>query len=255
MSLIKYSLVLLVLLNIQEGVKANPLSSPSFLLENLSDLNFSEHKVRLIDKSLTGHVSDPVDLYSKISPAVFRVIVASNSKQANGKKNIATGSAVNISTDYFLTNCHIFGRPDELEQKKILIKGHSGGLLQANLFKQDFKTDRCILQLTQNRDKLPDVKVISVRNKDSVKVGERVYAIGNPKGFENALSEGLISAIHKSKNGKKVFLTTAGTAKGSSGGALFDDKGNLIGITTAVIADAPHLSIVIPAQDFLSFSE
>lgn len=255
----KNYLVLVVLMIIQSGLMANPINNSitnsGFLLEDLSDLNFYEHKVQLIDKTLGDYVDEAVDLYTKISPDVFRVIVLAGDNLPNSKKVTSTGSAVAISNSYFLTNCHIFGRQEELNQKKILIRSLTAGLFRANLYKFDFRTDRCILRVNQSHNKLPEVRKNTVRNKDNVKIGERVYAIGNPKGFENALSDGLISAVHKSKNGKKIFLTTAGTAKGSSGGALFDDKGNLIGITTAVITDAPHLSIVIPAQDFLSFPE
>jgi len=69
------------------------------------------------------------------------------------------------------------------------------------------------------------------RSAESLKIGERVYAVGAPQGLELTLSDGLISSLREVESGLLV-QTTAPLSPGSSGGGLFDESGQLIGITT-----------------------
>jgi S1-C subfamily serine protease len=91
--------------------------------------------------------------------------------------------------------------------------------------------------------------VRGVRHSDSLLPGEKVYSVGYPLIFDLAIAEGLIASVKK-KGARSVFLSTAVTGKGSSGGALFDRYGYLVGITTAVITQADHYSLAIPASDY-----
>lgn len=63
-----------------------------------------------------------------------------------------------------------------------------------------------------------------------MRVGEKVFAIGAPAGLDKTLTEGIVSAL-RTENGVRLIQTTAPITYGSSGGALFDAEGNLIGMT------------------------
>lgn len=74
-----------------------------------------------------------------------------------------------------------------------------------------------------------------------------MYAIGAPQGLELSLSEGLISGF-RTFDGTRMIQTTAAISRGSSGGGLFDDRGNLIGITTMYMDEGQALNFAIPAE-------
>jgi S1-C subfamily serine protease len=83
-------------------------------------------------------------------------------------------------------------------------------------------------------------------------VGSRAYAIGNPEGLANTLSEGLVSGR---RQGRKVadmvwLQTTAPISHGSSGGPLLDASGRVIGVTTKSLAapDAQNLNFAVPSD-------
>jgi len=110
-----------------------------------------------------------------------------------------------------------------------------------------------------------DIAVLSIDSKDAqfsplilgdsdnVQVGEEVTAIGNPYGWQNSLSDGLISGIRE-VDGLNLLQITAPISPGSSGGALFNMKGEVIGITTIASLWGPqNLNFAIPINSFVSF--
>lgn len=73
-------------------------------------------------------------------------------------------------------------------------------------------------------------------------IGEQVFAIGNPKNLANTISEGIVSGFRDNNN---LIQTTTPIAPGSSGGALFNKKGEVIGITTQGIRDVGNLNFAV----------
>lgn len=90
----------------------------------------------------------------------------------------------------------------------------------------------------------------STRNYSTLKVGEKVYAIGSPRGLKNSFSQGLISG-RRTYRGVSVIQTSAAISAGSSGGALFDAQGRLIGITTYKITTGESLNFAIAIDEAL----
>ncbi len=85
----------------------------------------------------------------------------------------------------------------------------------------------------------------------AVQVGHAVYAIGNPKGLDLTLSAGLVSSLRRNPTGQLVLIqTSAAISGGSSGGGLFDDSGQLIGLTTigSVGADTQNLNFAVRSE-------
>jgi S1-C subfamily serine protease len=88
-----------------------------------------------------------------------------------------------------------------------------------------------------------------VRTFESVEVGEDVFALGNPKTLELTFSPGIVSAKRRD-DGVDFVQTTAPIAPGSSGGGLFDARGNLIAITTFLLKGEGSLNFAIAADGF-----
>lgn len=84
-------------------------------------------------------------------------------------------------------------------------------------------------------------------------VGEEVFAIGNPQGLNDSLSNGVISGIRT--EGTQLLQTTAPISPGSSGGPLISIDGKVVGITTFYLVEGQSLNFAIPSQDILELLE
>ena len=91
---------------------------------------------------------------------------------------------------------------------------------------------------------------LSFGDSKNIKAGQTVYAIGSPYGFDNTISQGIISNVKRNMDGVDYIQTTAPISPGSSGGALLNDKGEVIGVTAAFISEAyaQSLNLAIPVD-------
>jgi serine protease Do len=78
---------------------------------------------------------------------------------------------------------------------------------------------------------------------------ERVYTVGNPSGLSKTPGEGLISGLREHNDIRYVQIT-APISAGSSGGALVDSQGALVGITSFLLKDAQNINFAIAAEDY-----
>lgn len=78
----------------------------------------------------------------------------------------------------------------------------------------------------------------------TVEIGERVYAVGNPKGLQGTFSEGIVSA-KRSEHSRTLVQITAPISPGSSGGPVLDKDGAVIGIATATLKDGQNLNFAV----------
>jgi serine protease Do len=184
------------------------------------------------DKKLSSQ-----DLFKQVSRSVLWV-----EREAHAGGSITYGSAVAISENLVLTNCHVVGTG-----KETLRVGDDGQNLTENveLEAADFDADRCVLRVKglQLRP-IGGVRLIS-----GLEIGEIVYAIGNPHGLRRTISQGLISGVRDLEDARFV-QTTAAISPGSSGGGLFDTRGNLVAITTFTLKNSQELNFAVPAEDF-----
>ena len=147
-----------------------------------------------------------------------------------------------MSRDTLLTNCHVVRGARRIE----LRRGRTS--LAATILAGDPRTDRCLLRTT-GAGLTP---VPGLRDMGSLAVGERVYTIGNPSGLEATFGEGIISGLRHA-GGIRLIQTTAPASPGSSGGGLFDARGNLLGITTFLIrapGDTDTFRFAIAAEEY-----
>jgi Tfp pilus assembly protein PilF len=170
-------------------------------------------------------------LFKLLSPSVFVI----ETLDAKGTA-IALGSGVSTAKDGIVTNRHV------VEGGKAWRVRQGGSTWTARIAFLDSEHDLCGLQVGGLT-----ATAVSTRASSTLSVGERVYALGSPEGFELSLSEGLISGIRKFE-GVSLIQTTAPISHGSSGGGLFDEQGKLIGITTFAIKDGQNINFAIPTE-------
>jgi S1-C subfamily serine protease len=91
---------------------------------------------------------------------------------------------------------------------------------------------------------------LSIGDSDAMRPGDPVVAIGNPMGLEDTVSNGLVSARRKvdEEEGFEVLQVSAPIAPGSSGGPLFNDRGEVIGIATAVLQGGQNINFGVPTR-------
>lgn len=92
-----------------------------------------------------------------------------------------------------------------------------------------------------------DLPVLALGDSDAMRAGDTVVAIGNPMGLEDTVSNGLVSARRKLDD-TEVLQISAPIAPGSSGGPIFNDRGEVIGIATAVLMQGQNLNFGMPAR-------
>ncbi len=113
-----------------------------------------------------------------------------------------------------------------------------------------------------NYDTLHDLIVLRIAAKNltplvlgdsaKVKVGERVVAIGHPLGLGNTVSDGLVSAVRKINPQFTVLQVSAPISHGSSGGPLFNEAGEVIGISTLIVTQGQNLNFGMPVNQLKS---
>lgn len=159
-----------------------------------------------------------------------------------------SGSGVLLSDDgYLLTNAHVVG-----DEKQVRVRWSDGIETLGEVTRIAKGRDVAIVK-TSSRDRTP----LAVK-RGPLNPGQRVYAIGSPRGkdFQGTVSSGVVSAS-RIFEGLRYIQSDVSVSPGSSGGALLDETGSLIGITVAGVDNVGRagLNLFIPigdAMDFLS---
>ncbi len=146
------------------------------------------------------------------------------------------GSGVVVGHEEVVTNHHV------IEGGGKIVVRQGGESWPATVTASDKERDIALLSV-------PGLKRPRVRIRDSatLKVGERVYAIGTPTGLELSLSDGLVSALRPKIDAHEI-QTTAPISPGSSGGGLYDAQGRLVGITTWFRTGGQNLNFAHPTE-------
>lgn len=164
------------------------------------------------------------------------VVVASFDERGNP---IGQGSGFIVSSDgKVVTNYHVVTMASRIKVK------HGDAVYDVEgLTHVDSDNDLAILKLAKG--KYPAVKI---GNSDVLRVGEKVYAMGSPQGLENTISEGIVSGIRKIDKDISIIQMTAAISRGSSGGPLFNERGEVVGIATFLIAETQNLNFALPVN-------
>ena len=109
--------------------------------------------------------------------------------------------------------------------------------------------DRDIAILATSRPH--NLRILQTGDSSNLQKGEKVVAIGSPLGLLNSVSDGVFSGYIEDGN-MDVLQFTASISNGSSGGALFNDRGEVLGITFASYEDGQNLNLAVPISDVTS---
>lgn len=144
---------------------------------------------------------------------------------------LGSGVIINAAKGYVLTNNHVVR-----DAQQISVRLNDGREFNARLVGSDEQSDIALLQL-QKADRLTQ---ITIADSDKLRVGDFTVAVGNPFGLGQTATSGIVSALGRSGlnlEGLENFIQTdAAINRGSSGGALVNLNGELIGINTAILA-------------------
>ncbi len=148
------------------------------------------------------------------------------------RKARSLGSGVIISNDgYIVTNNHVVDGADKII---VTVPGDKKEY-EAKIIGQDPKTDLAVIKIVAK-----SLPVAKFADSSKILVGDMVFAIGNPFGLGESVSQGIVSALNKSSIGlnqyENFIQTDASINPGNSGGALVDSRGALIGINSAIIS-------------------
>jgi len=156
------------------------------------------------------------------------------------------GSGFIVSADgYILTNEHVITGADKIE---VEVAGRDKPY-QAAKVGADHDLDLAVLKI----DAGGDLPTVPLGNSDSIRVGDWAVAIGNPYGLDHTVTVGVISAKERpitigDRRYKNLLQTDASINPGNSGGPLLNLKGEVVGINTAINAQAQGIGFAIPSN-------
>jgi serine protease DegS len=215
-----------------------------------SSINSSSRTVISLDHNSLEPSWGPPFSYSsavaRAAPAVVN-IYTKKIERSNYESSVrvSLGSGVIMRENgLILTNFHVIA--DAVE---ILVLLNDGREILAERIGVDTEIDLALLKININ-----NIAPISIGKPSEAKIGDVVLAIGNPSGIGQSVTQGIISAKRRSGLGtgdlENFIQTDPDISPGSSGGALIDAYGNLLGINTATLhgKGAPGISFAIPAD-------
>lgn len=159
------------------------------------------------------------------------------------QKQRSLGSGFIISKDgLILTNNHVVDGADEIK-----VKLNNGKEYKAEIKGRDQKLDLALIKIS-SREELPAAQL---GDSDAIEIGEWVLAIGNPFGLSETVTAGIVSAkgrVIGSGPYDDFIQTDASINPGNSGGPLFNAKGEVVGINTAIVAGGQGIGFAIPVN-------
>ena len=194
----------------------------------------------------TPDETNTIQIFKQAAPAVVHVrSIYAHEKGVTGE---STGSGFVIDrAGYVLTNYHVV--QNSMGVKLLLSAGQAfGGILigSAPAF------DIALLKIDASEAALTDLAWLQLGDSSTVEVGQKVIAIGNPLGFHNTLTTGVISGLARDLPGVPLGLgevllqTDAAINPGNSGGPLLDSVGKVIGINSIVATEGQNIGFAIP---------
>ena len=182
-----------------------------------------------------------ISVYEKISPAIVAI-------EAQVPDGVSAGTGCVVSSDgLILTGSHVVEN-----YKNIEVTTYNGQTYKASFVAQMGKNkDLALIKINPQKP----LDTVSFGDSENVKVGQKVLSIGNPFGFSNTLTQGIISRIDYVKN---RFQTDAAINPGCSGGPLLNSNGQVIGISQSIYNPDHNISNIgigfaIPSNEAIKF--
>jgi hypothetical protein len=191
----------------------------------------------LICKSIAFGQS-ATEIAKKAIQSTVSIVALDNTSQPLG-----FGSGFIIEDELIATNVHVI---EGCSSAYVLVNGQEKKYKIDGYLSIDKSNDLVILKVSGLKQ-----KSINLNQGNIPEIGEKIYAIGNPKGFNGTFSEGIISGIRNfDKN--QVLQITAPISPGSSGGPVLNQKGEVVGVAFATYSEGQNLNFAIPVEYLLS---
>ncbi len=191
-------------------------------------------------------------LISKVSPGVVSIVTSSLARDSSGYTYQAAGTGMVVTKDgYVMTNKHVVNSAS----RATIIMSDGTSYKNVPIVGRDPLNDIAFLKIPDVKDLTP----LEIGDSKTVRTGQNVIAIGNALGqYQNTVTTGIISGLGRpvmaSSDGSSsetesltdLLQTDTAINQGNSGGPLLNVKGQVIGINTAIAADAQGIGFAIP---------
>lgn len=205
--------------------------------------------------------ADVTEIYKNVGNSIVGITSKSTVSDwfNNQQEATAKGSGVIIDQNsdlyYIVTNYHVVSGATD-----VVVELAKDQIVNSTLVGYDETTDLAVITVKKsdiNADLQKQIKPISVGESSKLQIGEVAIAIGNPLGYSNTVTQGIISAVDRqvsSDESMTYIQTDAAINPGNSGGALVNSKGELIGINSAKIAetDVEGMGFAIPSEKMMA---
>jgi Tfp pilus assembly protein PilF len=174
------------------------------------------------------------------SVVVIRCLDQSDRKKTQGSGVILSDKKI------LITNFHVFAGSEKME-----ITHKDSTINYSEISGINIEKDIMVIKLDDG-----NFPQINIGNSSELKIGDRVYTIGSPLGMENTISEGIVSGFRVLGEDKQNRIQiTASISAGSSGGAVFNSHGELVGISSSKLLKGENINFMIPINDVLSVAD
>ena len=175
-----------------------------------------------------------IAIFQSASPSV--VLVISGERDITGMQTVAVGGGTGFIWDeqgHVVTNNHV------VQASEIIVRMPGGEDIAASVIGRAPQYDLAVLRLSRTPENAPP---LAIGTSNDLQVGQAAFAIGNPFGFDQTITSGIVSALGRrlpTPEGREiadVIQTDAAINPGNSGGPLLDSAGRVIGVTTAIFS-------------------
>jgi serine protease Do len=235
-------------LNLFSGGASSQLSSNGSMVTSGTTTNGGVQTAS-VSNSGTNSITQ---IAKQASPAVVKIETKAKTttRQSSGLQTSGIGSGfIFDSSGYILTNEHVINGASEID---VYVQGYDSPF-KATLLGSSYDLDLAVLKIANDQP----FSALPIGNSDNSQVGDWVVAIGNPYDFDYSVTAGVLSAKERSisiddkqgvKNYQHLIQTDTAINPGNSGGPLLNLNGEVIGINTAVTADAQGIGFAVPTS-------
>jgi len=182
-----------------------------------------------------GGVLNSEQIYEKVNAAVFKIEtkILSESDFSSGSGFFITSDGIAVTNMHvitFMSSANIITADGNIHPVEGILALHP-------------KADIAIIKIKGN-----NFPYLDVGNPAALRIAQRIYCVGSPYGFDNSISDGLVSSLNRYYNGYTYIQISAPIAPGSSGGALLNEYGQVVGITTAGFEQG-SVNLAVPISD------
>jgi len=192
---------------------------------------------------LAGQIEPPLttqEIVARVTPSTVLIL---------GETGLGSGVVVS-SSGHIITNLHVV---EDQPQLVVQFPNASGSFHQAERVSIDREHDLALLRID-----LPNVVPAPLGDATRVVQGEDVVVIGNPQGLDHTVTTGILTGFETFRDGfldgdyladgTRLFQTDAATSQGNSGGGMFNDRAELIGIMTFGFTEGQNLNFAVPVN-------